>query len=355
MAQIIKKPSKIHTAFNPVILQLSAASQAERDNGIACTLTSGGRSSTVRREFFNDLARFDLSEVLKYWFTEDAVILPQSEYCFLDKRLAFEYSVDVSASESIAVNAVVQLQRNPDMTTWGNRFLTNLPVIKKYRGYPLDISFLNNNQGVLINFDGNTLNENNPIPDLHFSVSIPDDVISVSAVIPTPYYLLSNSGVKIQTNDSRDILVNNTSHVIQIQGNVTPSCIPENPCYLRWINRLGGFDYRMFCLNQVYAQSVKSQTIVSPITDDLLNAGRTDYETDKEADRTVSVGAGDLTDVEYNELLSISTSPRVEIWDTEVRKWFRVYVASGNFEHSTCDMRKEIEIELTLPTLQMQF
>ncbi|MDR1454648.1 MAG: hypothetical protein LBJ01_03255 [Tannerella sp.] len=356
MATIIKKPSGIHAAFNPVILQVRAATQEERESGIKCTLSSGARSSVIGREFFNDLTRFDLSGILKYRFTEETADLPQP-YCFLDGRLAFEYGIDLSASTHIAVNAVAQLQRNPDMSTWGDRFLTDLPAIKKYRGYPLDVSYLNNSRSAVIAFDGETLNENDPVADLHFSITIPDDTASVTVSNALlPICLLTNSGEKIQTNGLRDIIVENPAQAAaQAKGGIVSSCTPGSPCYLRWINRLGGFDYRMFCLNQVYGQSVKMQTVVSPVIDDILNAGCTDYGIDAEVVRTVSVGAGGLTGIEYNELLNISTSPRVEVWDVEVRKWFRVHVASGKFEHGTRDTRKEIELELTLPTLQMQF
>lgn len=357
MATVIKKPSKIHTAFNPVILQLRAVSQTERDNGIQCMLTSDDRTSSLFREFFNDLTRFDLSEVLKYWFTEETVNLEQSSYCFLDKKLAFEYNIDLSASTSIAVNAVVQLQRNPDMTTWGNRFLTSLPVLKKYKGYPLDISYLNNSQNAFVSFNGNTENRDEAITNLHFSINIPDNITSVIiSNISLTVNLLTNSGIPILTNNSRNIVVKNTIKAsIQVVEELLPACIPGSPFYVRWINQLGGFDYWMFYMNQIYEQSVKTLATINPVIDDILNANYIEREVDKDVSKTVSVGAGNLTDTEHNELLKISTSPLVEVWDVEVQKWYRVYVASGKFESSTRDMRKEIEIELTLPVPQIQF
>ena len=353
MATIVKKPSKIHTAFNPVILQLEAVSQTEREEGVECTLTSGARVSVVRREFFNDNARFDLSGILKYWFTDETVAMPQSAHCFLDRRLAFAYRVDLYVPDSVAVNAVVQLGRNPDMLTWGNRFLTNFPILRKYEGYPLDVSYLNNGQDAQVCFNGGLLNANQQIEDLHFSIDIPDGVTSVG-VVPSCVKLLTRAGDEILANDGRNIVVRNLTHVEEMLE-VVPSCIPSSPLYVRWINRLGGFDYRMFCLNQVYSRSIKTQTVVSPVIDDILNAGYTEYELDKEVGRSLSVGAGNLTDVEYNELLGLSSSPCVEMWEAEVGRWFRAYVASGSFEHDTRDLRKEIEIELILPVLQTQF
>jgi hypothetical protein len=357
MATITKVPSRIHTAFNPVILQLSAESQYEIDNGIQCTLTSDSRSSTIEREFFNGLTRFDLSEILKYWFKEEVVILPQTAFCFLDKRLAFEYDIDLSGSTSTAVNAVVQLQRDPDMTTWGNRFLTNFPVIKKYAGYPLDISYLNVEQYALVVFDGDILNEGDPITDPHFSITIPDNVASVAiSAFSQEVFLLTNSGTIIQANNSQNITVKGVDILeVQAEEDVLSSCTPGNPFYVRWINRMGGFDYRMFYENQSYALNVKNQATFIPVADDILNAGYTAREVSKEAERTVTVGAGNLTDIEYKELLTISTSPRVEVWDTESRKWYQVYVASGKFEYSSRDIRKEIAVELTLPSPQIQF
>jgi len=357
MATITKKPSKIHTAFNPVILQLKAASQQERDNGIQCTLTKDTFSSVLFREFFNDITRFDFSEVLKYWFTEEKVILGPSASCFLDKRLAFEYSINLSASTSIAVNAVVQLQRNPDMTTWGNRFLTNFPVLKKYKGYPLDISYLNNSQFAFVNFDGATSNKNEAITNLHFSITIPDNISSlIISNIVLSVDLFTNASVPVLANSLRNIVVKNPIKAsMQIIVELLPTCIPGSPFYVRWINQLGGFDYWMFYQNQIYEQDAKTQAKVSPIIDDILNATYIEREIDKDVSKTVTVGAGNLTDVEFNELVKISTSPLVEIWDVEVQKWYRVYVASAKHENSTKDMRKAIEIELTLPIPKIQF
>ena len=136
---------------------------------------------------------------------------------------------------------------------------------------------------------------------------------------------------------------------------VVECCTPENPFYIRWINQLGGFAYWMFSLNQIYEQSVKTLTTVNPVTDDIRNASYLEYEIDKEAARTVSVGAGNLTDTEYGELLGVTTSPRVEHWDTEAGKWLRIHVASGKFETQTRNSRKEIEMDFTLPTPQIQF
>jgi hypothetical protein len=361
---IIKQPSRIHTAFNPVILQVRATTEIEKNSAALYTLTSGANTSSVSREFFNDLAKFDVSEILKHWFSDEKTVLPQTDSCYLDKRLAFEYGIDLkiynvvfSQSPLIAVNAVVQLQRNPDMTTWGNRFLTDMPAIKKYKGYPLDISYLNNAQNAFVSFNGATLNRDTPITNLHFSITIPDDTTSVMITdVPLTVNLLTNQGIEILSNNLKNIVIKNPLQAaLQIEKGIIPACNPDSPFYVRWINRLGGFDYRMFYLNQTFEQSVKTKTVVTPVIDDILNSSYLEKEIDKEAGRVVSVGAGQLTNEEYNEIVKISTSPLVEVWDTDVQKWYRAYVASGKYETDTKDQRKEIEIELTLPTIQTQF
>lgn len=357
MATIVKQPSRVHTAFNPVILKLNAPTQAERDYGIQCVLTNGSLSSTLSREFFNGQTRFDFSEILKYWFVEGKTVLPQTSYCFLDKRLTFDYSNDLSATVSTAVNAVVQLQRNPDMTTWGNRFLTNMPVLKKYKDYPLEISYLNNDQEAYVSFNGNTDNRKEAITNLHFSMTVPENTTSVViSNIPLTIDLLTNASFEVLTNSLKNITVRNSIKATkEVVEELLPKCIPGSPFYVRWINQLGGFDYWMFYQNQIFEHNVKTLSTVSPVIEDILYANYIEREVNKEAERTVFVGAGNLTDIEYDELLKISTSPLVEVWDIDVKKWYRVYVALGKFDNSTRDMRKEIEIELTLPVPQIQF
>jgi hypothetical protein len=210
---------------------------------------------------------------------------------------------------------VAQLQRDPDMTKWGNRFLSNLPVLKKYKDYPLDVSFLNNSQTAFVSFDGATLNRYEAITNLHFSISIPDNISSVIiSDIPLTVDLLTNSGIPILANNLENIVVKNpVGASIQIAKELLPTCVPGSPFYVRWINQLGGFDYWMFYQNQIYKQSVKTLSTTSPVIDDVLNANYIEREIDKEAGKTVTIGAGNLTGIEYNELLNISTSPLVEM------------------------------------------
>ena len=359
MAEVIRTPPAIHTAFNPVILQYAPSSQAEREAGITCTPTGNGRTAGIGREYFNGLAQFDLSEILKHWFTEDVIPVPQSDICYTDRRLAFPYGVyrdsgSITDCEAVAVNAVVQLQRNPDMTAWGDRFLTGFSELKMYDGYPLDVAYLNSLQDARLLIDGIPANGGISIAERHFCISLPPS--AREAAITSRYVpLLSGSGEAITTDGGTPITVALGEDQLIARIPVVQPCTPENPCYLRWINPLGGYDHRMFSRNQTYTQSVAAKTAVSPVTDDIRNAGYTEYLLDREVGRSITVGAGDLTAAEYAALLCITTSPRVEIWDTEVRKWYRVYAASGDWEHGTAETRKEIEIELTLPVLQTQF
>jgi hypothetical protein len=351
MAEIIGTPPAIHTAFNPVALRYAPQSQAEREAGIVRTLTGNGHTVDIRREYFNGLAQFDLSEILKHWFTEDVIPVAQSDICYTDRRLAFPYGVyrdsgSITDCEAIAVNAVVQLQRNPDMTAWGDRFLTGFSELKMYDGYPLDVAYLNSRQDARLLIDGIPVNGGSSITERHFCISLPPSARE-AAILSRYVPLLSGSGEAITADGGTPITVALGEDQPVARIPVIQSCTPENPCYLRWINPLGGYDHRMFCRNQLYTQSVAAKTAVSPVTDDILNAGYTEYLLDREVGRSLTVGAGSLTAAEYAALLCITTSPRVEIWDTEVRKWYRVYVASGDCEHGTGETRKEIEIELT--------
>jgi hypothetical protein len=348
MAEVVKWPSAIHTAFNPAILQLEAGSG---ESAIDCTLQSGDRSSVVRREFFNGTAKFDLSDILKYWFEEETVPLPQSSHCFVDKKLTFEYGYGYGSAQ--AVNAVVQLGRNPDMATWGNRFLSDLSVLRKYQDYPLDISYLNNAQMAFVHFDGSVEN-GAAITKRHFSVNIPDGVGLVE-VLNTPIVDLgTNAGLNILDNNGRKIVVG-VGGSVRVERALLESCVPGNPFYVRWINSLGGFDYWMFYQNQIYGRRVKTLTTMMPAIDDIEQARHVEREVDKEVDNSVFVGAGSLTEREYEALLAVATAPLVEWWNKELETWIRIYVASGDFENGTWDTRKEIELEFALPIQQIQF
>jgi hypothetical protein len=349
MAEVVRCPSAIHTAFNPVILQLKAVNGETSEE---CVLESGSRSVAVRREFFNGETKFDLSDILKYWFEEGTEAISKSEHCFVDRRLTFEY--DYGYGSAYAVNAVVQLGRNPNMLTWGNRLLTHFPVLKKYEGYPLDVSYLSNGRNAVVYFDWVREHEGS-INKPHFSIDIPDGVGLVEVVNVPIVALGNNSGENILDNGGRKIMVVNPRGTVRVERALLDSCVPSNPFYVRWINPLGGFDYWMFYQNQLYGRKVKTLTTMMPAIDDIERARYVEREVDKEVDNSVFVGAGNLTDREYEALLTVATAPLVEWWDRELETWIRIYVASGDFENGTWDTKKEIELEFTLPVQQTQF
>ena len=191
MAIRIQQPPEVHTAFNPVILKLQAESGDETENGVYSRLFIDGNDFAVFSEFFNSSARLELSEILKRLFDDIETQLPQSALCITDRKLTFYYRIEtpgepVIQSNHTAVNAVVQIGRNPDLSQWESRFLTNFHTLKKYRGYPLSVSFLNNREGVSVGFDGEKIN-GEAIPVRHFSINVPDGVNSIT-ILESPTF-----------------------------------------------------------------------------------------------------------------------------------------------------------------------
>ena len=109
-----------------------------------------------------------------------------------------------------------------------------------------------------------------------------------------------------------------------VRVNFVDTCIPSDPLYIRWINQLGGYEYKMFDAGYRKSLNVSNFETFTPKIYDTLNTRRTKYVLDFEAKRTIVVGDEQLDADEFNRLSNLALSSNIEYFDRDRGAWFGV-------------------------------
>lgn len=362
---IIKQPPAIHTAFNPVVLQLSTTDPDELFNEyVRVYLRANGKSVLLERELFNNITTFNLSGPLKRLFDEGLYpTIPEAGYLEREGILSFVYDIDIDVREGfvnipglLALNAVSQIGYSSDLTTLGQKFLTGFGKLKKYEGYPLSVAFLNPEKNSYINFNGVTINPEGAVTDPHFVISIPDEANSVSVSgVSLIEPLVTNFGWDITTNSDEQIYVRiNTSGIPVMNIPVDHPCLPDSPFYVRWISRTGGWEYWMFSFRQSVEKEAASPMFAYPYILDQSTVKSDSNLIGMEGSEKITAGA-QIGNDEFDVISGIIYSPRIEWYNKEAGKWIILTVDSSSIAKDTREESQSIEITFLLPTPQLQF
>lgn len=100
-----------------------------------------------------------------------------------------------------------------------------------------------------------------------------------------------------------------------IEVQFIPACTPENPFYIRWINRNGGYDYRMFDGSGTDNYSVDEGEVFEPFRRETNQEWGYRSRVSFEARKVVEVAATGLTQAAFASVAAILTSPKVEWYD----------------------------------------
>lgn len=298
------KPPKVHSAFNPIMFIVAGLPDTERSELI---INVDNREIVLSRQCVPDIsdikmAYFDISGVIKTLFSHAPcpTITPEG---VADNRLFVKYTVN--EEEYIAINAVAHIGMSTD---WSNKkYLYYTDTHKVYQDYARDITILN----------------------------ITDESASVirTLIVPEP--------------TDGDYLLDGLT--------ISPQCAPLNPFYVRWLNRLGGIDYYMFSRDQEVKTTAKSAQNIALYNTDTLAAKGSSRAYAITADRTVTVGAEGISDLEYKILSEIPTSPIIEWFNEELAGWQTITVNKADNTHSSRLAQQSFEVVFDLPDLNLQF
>lgn len=89
------------------------------------------------------------------------------------------------------------------------------------------------------------------------------------------------------------------------------TCVPDNPFYICWLNKLGGWDFWLFGVNQVYGQNVGDVVSYIPNYTDISSADATTKTLRKSSTPSVVLFESFATTDEIKALEAIQESPSV--------------------------------------------
>jgi hypothetical protein len=357
---ITQYPTELHTAFNPCIIKVTKGDEEKAKIYVAFGIYTVLPATyvTVEREYFNNEAYFDIQRILRNGIGSGITAIAGSP-CWIDKQFFVEYTVfdnlNALVYSATAINAVAQVQETSNLTDKRGHFMTKFDKLKRYAGYPLQIVAFSFRTGqTYIRFDGDAFAQVSanvfvlPITAAHYSVEIGNQNYDC--------FLRDNQGRVIEDNfvngiQWTDVDSDYKQFILPIENPI----MPENPFYVKWENRQGGFDYWMFSYRQYFTSSVTNIKTIKPVVTDQQTAKGFTEQLSVEGIEKVKVGAQGLTTNEYNCISKLIYSPQIEWFNEVTQSWQTLIIDKGENENDTHNILNELEFTFILPTPQLQF
>jgi hypothetical protein len=359
---VTKYPPKIHTAFNPVIIQIAKETEAKALIKISSTAVDILSS----REYLNGVATFNISDKLKKMFRDEvSEITLGANKIYQDYNLFVEYSVinginlndfliggAIVLGDQMALNAVVQIGQSSEINKRG-LFLTNFDLLRYYPGYERMLSCLSFETGTTyIRFDGDIFNS---VTAKHFSIPITEHFSVEVSNQNTDPFLRDNQGRLITANSGVPIEVWSTAPGFVQNMKTIETQIPSSPFYVKWINQQGGWDYWMFSHRQYLSRNSANQVTFNPYIEDQLTAKGFTQLVLVDGIEKVKVGAASLNDNDYDCVSKLIYSPSTQWFNESTGKWNTVLIEPSENTKDTRSTFNDLEFTFLLPTPQLQF
>lgn len=367
---------------------------------------NGNDVVTLTAEKYNNFATLDFAPVLRTMFEDTTQLLTEALRTFKDYNLQVE--AIVSSTTYIFVRGVSQ---KAGIKAGAFKFLTNMPMLRHYAGYPLTISHIIDNDtrtywGVKINED--YMESNEALISLagifksHVTTDIsinPNGETMVTAIYThndaypylddqgsqsTPYrwgtqssyFMTENRNPQVDdpmysihgaswwveridtemVNDPMDgtlSLINDGVQRDSIQVIDTPA--PAHPFYVRWINNLGGWDYFMFaCMQKTTGQLTANdqyEKLERTVTQYSRYGQRSTFN--KTATKEVEVSTGVIDRQTLESVVECAYSPLVQLYDKETGLWYEIQPKTDKWSLMADQPTGEMILTFELPTPQM--
>lgn len=332
MGNLQSSPSRYHTAFNPIKFNFTSSSDIDE-------ITIYDRFhefvTKMSRHVFNGNATYDVSGVVKTLFPERPGKISINQTRFVDYGLSVKYYVNDIELPFVALNAVKRIGESTDCGTDILRILSSFSEYTIYAGYPFCVY-------ILVGDDYAGFSSNN----------------CVYGIKDVEAYFNANSETVYLLNEAGDyLLYPDNDYIVLKKGNELPvniGCTPNNPFYVKWVNKKGGVDFWMFQINQEYKLNLSSVEKQRVFFNDNNTATGSHKVYKKSADYQITAGADNLTAEQYNALSMIPFSPDIQWYCEDLGKWVDLTIDKSETVHETNTPRKEIELTFSLPELQLQ-
>lgn len=353
-----------YTAFNPIVvdvLQVSTEKEASLTIYVLSCIDSNYKEVLVITRAFNEgAASFDISNVVSRLFSDTRRELTSGTLIgYTTNKLFVDllYRGSDNSTERIAIyNAVNQFNRD-DIFNAAQKFLMLRNNYTVYDGYPFDLTVCNPSV----------------MPPVYFNDDYNDDF--VRSIGPAP--LSTENGVG-------DLIVYvNDLHAV-VEGGVGVICVSSDMnygeastasisgydseiilrvsesgdanFYIRWINQIGGYEFKMFQVRNVAEQRIKDvaiiqtehkQSVLETITQETLGLN---------ASNVIITGDSNLDRENFLWLQGIASSPEICHWDKPSQKWINIAILDSDTQSWDSDSGLgSVEFTFLLPRILKQF
>lgn len=133
-------------------------------------------------------------------------------------------------------------------------------------------------------------------------------------------------------------------------------CVPDNPFYIRWINRHGGYDYEMM-ENRYFTESETSSIEnIYPYIRNSEPYNRTTETISLEYDQVVTVGKTGLDKPGFYKMQAILTSPKIDVYNPALEMWIGIVLAGNHSLTYQSDLSiYDVEFDFELAKDYIQF
>lgn len=369
----------------------------------------GNTVATLRAEAYNDVAQVDYAAVLRSIQANDgegSIGTAGALHTFRSWPLQVRATID--GVEYIFVRGVHQVIES---TAERFKFLTNMPFLRHYAGYPLTVSYIINNsattywsvrldgsyyetqqvltalgsylkehvssdlkqspqgisilQYIQVNYSGKPRryyyekydsNAQQPyvwkardgrIDEYMFSVSM-RPAIGDTVYSATPWpYNVQEIGEEVPHTYGLLELYNGST----VRDNIRiEECeVPVHPFYVRWVNNRGGFDYFMFACQYGETKNLTENKTFERFRDNGIR-----YAYHKTATRAVEVSTGVIDRQTLESVAELIYSPLVQVYiGSPSRQWMEIQPATGKQSIMAEQPTGELLITFELPTPQL--
>lgn len=336
---VTQHPPLVHSLFNSCLVKVTKESEPKAEIRVSNN-NAFGDDTILTREYFAGEATFDLKNILRSLMINRITPIDGTP-CWIDESLFIEYTVKnadmYEICQATAILSVAQIQESSNYSDKRGRFLTAFDRIKKYNGYPVELVVLAFREGnTYIRFYG----ENFTQADANVFV------------LPLPIFD-SRLSVEIGNYEFADIPIQEDYKQFIMPIEEFP--MPENPFYIRWINRQGGYDYWMFSYRQYLTRAISNQQTFNPYVENQETADSFEELYNLSGNESVRVGTDGLSANDYDCVSKLIYSPKIEHYNPETMKWTRIYVEKGDNERDTRSILNQLEFTFKLPIVQLQF
>lgn len=284
----------------------------------------------------------DISQYVRRLFKSNINKVDNSPL-YADRLFRYKWTISVmnevqelhTYAQGTAINAVVQVSEDPNLTEQRGTFRTEFPDLRKYKGYELTVGII-----PPLATDGRP-----KINDLYIEHEEYVDHCIFNVTGQSELTL----GIEKQG------WVGPLNVVLKKLAVEQVFCTPNNPFYVRWINQMGGYDYWMFGKRQVFTHKTENKKTFRPYISNILKAQTTTELYKFDVTEQVVVGAEQLKNEYFKPLSKIILSPQIEWYNENTERWIHVYIADYDFDYNTAKSSQDIEITFSLPDKQLQF